>query len=47
MVLVAALTTGRLRLALLWSIIPLLVTALAYLDFRQARKARDSSSVRG
>ncbi|WSQ09866.1 hypothetical protein OG604_20030 [Streptomyces sp. NBC_01231] len=46
-VLVAALTTGRLRLALLWSIIPLLVTALAYLDFRQARKARDSSSVRG
>ncbi|CAM5583353.1 hypothetical protein SALBM311S_07975 [Streptomyces alboniger] len=46
-VLVAALTAGRLRLALLWTIVPLLVTALAYLDFRQARKARDSSAMRG
>ncbi|MFI8301954.1 hypothetical protein ACIF80_00635 [Streptomyces sp. NPDC085927] len=39
-VLVAALTEGRLRLVLLWIIIPLLVIALSYLDFRQARKAR-------
>ncbi|MGW0703763.1 hypothetical protein ACWD0A_31550 [Streptomyces sp. NPDC002867] len=39
-VLVAVLTEGRLRLALLWIIIPLLVAALSYLDFRQARKER-------
>ncbi|MFF1543751.1 hypothetical protein [Streptomyces sp. NPDC058291] len=38
--LVAGLTTGPLRLALLWTIVPLLVAALAYLDFRQARKER-------
>ncbi|MFF9093553.1 hypothetical protein ACF1AX_10580 [Streptomyces sp. NPDC014802] len=39
-VLVAVLTDGRVRLALLWTVVPLLVVALAYLDFRQARKAR-------
>ncbi|MCX5008521.1 hypothetical protein OHB05_38840 [Streptomyces sp. NBC_00638] len=39
-VLVAALTEGRLRVALLWIIVPLLVIALSYLDFRQDQKAR-------
>ncbi|MFI7503439.1 hypothetical protein ACIBVL_34210 [Streptomyces sp. NPDC049687] len=43
-VLVAALTAGRLRVVLLWIIVPLLVTALSYLDFRQARKARSRAS---
>jgi hypothetical protein len=38
--LVATLTEGGLRIVLLWIIVPLLVIALAYLDFRQARKAR-------
>jgi hypothetical protein len=37
-VLVAALTDGRLRVALLWVMVPLLVVALSYLDFRQACK---------
>ncbi|MEH0548885.1 hypothetical protein QA802_39215 [Streptomyces sp. B21-105] len=40
---VAALTAGRLRVVLLWVIVPLLVTALSYLDFRQARAARAGS----
>lgn len=39
-VLVAALTAGTLRVVLLWIIIPVLVIALSYVDFRQARKAR-------
>ncbi|MFI6660417.1 hypothetical protein ACIBL8_33325 [Streptomyces sp. NPDC050523] len=39
-VLVATLTEGRLRVALLWIVIPMLVIALSYLDFWQARKAR-------
>ncbi|MCQ9135835.1 hypothetical protein [Streptomyces hilarionis] len=39
-VVVAGLTAGRLRLALLGTLVPLLITALAYLDFRQARKER-------
>ncbi|MFD9467389.1 hypothetical protein [Streptomyces sp. NPDC060027] len=39
-VLVTALTEGRLRVVLLWIIVPLLVIALSYLDFRQDRKAR-------
>ncbi|MGW2618713.1 hypothetical protein [Streptomyces sp. NPDC001500] len=39
-VLVASLTEGRLRLTLLWTLVPALITALAYLDFRQARTAR-------
>jgi hypothetical protein len=38
-VLVAGLTDGRLRVVLLWSLVPVLVAALAYLDFRQAREA--------
>ncbi|MFG2604631.1 hypothetical protein ACGFT2_13900 [Streptomyces sp. NPDC048514] len=42
-VLVATFTGGRLRVALLWITIPLLVIALSYLDFRQARKARSSA----
>ncbi|CAL9582310.1 hypothetical protein SUDANB15_05031 [Streptomyces sp. enrichment culture] len=41
--LVAALTDGRLRVALLWVIVPLLIVALSYLDFRQARKARSAA----
>lgn len=41
--LVAALTDGRLRVVLLWSIVPMLVIALSYLDFRQARKARSEA----
>ncbi|MCX5263063.1 hypothetical protein [Streptomyces sp. NBC_00199] len=40
---VAALTEGRLRVVLLWVVVPLLVTALSYLDFRQARAARARS----
>ncbi|KRD20959.1 MULTISPECIES: hypothetical protein [unclassified Streptomyces] len=40
---VAALTEGRLRVVLLWVVVPLLVTALSYLDFRQARAARAGS----
>ncbi|MFF6806409.1 hypothetical protein [Streptomyces sp. NPDC012616] len=40
---VAAVTAGRLRVVLLWVIIPLLVTALSYLDFRQSRAARARS----
>lgn len=43
-VLVAMLTDGRLRVALLWIIIPLLVIALSYLDFWQARKARSRTA---
>ncbi|KAF3467482.1 hypothetical protein [Streptomyces sp. Tu 3180] len=39
-VLVVALTDGRLRVSLLWVVVPLLVVALSYLDFREARKAR-------
>ncbi|MEU3795193.1 hypothetical protein AB0F07_36270 [Streptomyces fructofermentans] len=39
-VLVAVLTDGGLRTALLWTVVPLLVTALSYVDFRQARQAR-------
>ncbi|GAA5701467.1 MULTISPECIES: hypothetical protein [Streptomyces] len=42
-VLVAALTEGWLRHALLWIIVPLLVIALSYLDFRQALKARSEA----
>ncbi|MER5860072.1 hypothetical protein ABT131_31435 [Streptomyces sp900105245] len=42
-VLVAALTDGRLRVVLLWIIVPLLVVALSFLDFRQARKARSGA----
>ncbi len=38
--LVATLTKGELRVILLWIVIPLLVIALAYLDFRTARNAR-------
>ncbi|WP_260147805.1 hypothetical protein [Streptomyces sp. PanSC9] len=41
--LVAALTDGRLRVVLLWIIVPLLVVALSFLDFRQARKARSEA----
>ncbi|MGW6025234.1 hypothetical protein [Streptomyces sp. NPDC055099] len=37
---IAGLTEGALRVALLWFVSPLLVIALAYMDFRQARKAR-------
>ncbi|MGQ4362249.1 hypothetical protein [Streptomyces sp. SAS_272] len=39
----AALTEGRLRVVLLCVVVPLLVTALSYLDFRQARAARARS----
>ncbi|MGW2794404.1 hypothetical protein ACWC9H_31355 [Streptomyces sp. NPDC001251] len=39
--LVASLTHGRLRVSLMWTIVPLLTLALAYLDFRLSRKARD------
>ncbi|MFE9123289.1 hypothetical protein [Streptomyces sp. NPDC007172] len=39
--LVASLTHGRLRVTLMWTIIPLLPLALAYLDFRRSREARD------
>ncbi|MGY4993290.1 hypothetical protein [Streptomyces sp. 900105245] len=42
-VLVAALTDGRLRVVLLWIIVPLLVVALSFFDFRQARKARSGA----
>lgn len=38
--LVAVLTDGRLRVGLLWIVVPLLTVALSYLDFREARKAR-------
>ncbi|MEU0075093.1 hypothetical protein ABZ027_37005 [Streptomyces sp. NPDC006332] len=41
--LVAALTEGRLRVVLLCVMVPLLVTGLSYLDFRQARKARQGA----
>ncbi|MGW0908279.1 hypothetical protein [Streptomyces sp. NPDC002853] len=37
---IAAFTDGALRVALLWFVSPLLVIALAYVDFREARKAR-------
>lgn len=37
---VAGLTDGALRVALLWFVSPLLVIALAYMDSREARKAR-------
>lgn len=39
-VLLAAFTSGRLRVALLGTIAPLLVMGLSYLDFRQARRMR-------
>ncbi|MFF1716481.1 hypothetical protein [Streptomyces sp. NPDC058268] len=39
LVVIAGLTDGPLRLALLWVFAPVLVIALAYLDFRTARKA--------
>lgn len=39
-VLVVTLTEDRLRLTLLWTIVPVLVVARAYLDFRRARTAR-------
>ncbi|MFF0302483.1 hypothetical protein ACFYTV_17460 [Streptomyces sp. NPDC004562] len=42
-VLVAALTEGWLRHALLWIIVPLLVIALSYLDFRQSLKERSEA----
>ncbi|MFG2573397.1 hypothetical protein [Streptomyces sp. NPDC048481] len=42
-VLVAGLTAGRLRLALLWTVVPVLIAALAYVDFRQARSAGPST----
>ncbi|MEU9141313.1 hypothetical protein AB0D33_36145 [Streptomyces sp. NPDC048404] len=42
-VLVATLTEGGLRVALLWTVVPLLVTALSYVDFRQARQARSDA----
>lgn len=42
-VLVAVLTDGRLRVVLLWIIVPLLVVALSFFDFRQARKARSGA----
>ncbi|MGI3227592.1 hypothetical protein ACRJ4B_30960 [Streptomyces sp. GTA36] len=42
-VLVATLTEGWLRYALLWIIVPLLVIALSYLDFRQSLKARSEA----
>ncbi|MFJ5269352.1 hypothetical protein [Streptomyces sp. NPDC088358] len=42
-VLVAALTEGWLRYALLWIIVPLLVIALSYVDFRQSLKARSGA----
>ncbi|WP_345579969.1 hypothetical protein [Streptomyces prasinosporus] len=38
--LTAALTDGRLRVTLLWTVVPPVVVALAYLDFRQVRRAR-------
>lgn len=38
-VLVAVATTGSLRLVLLWTVVPVLIATLAYLDFRQAREA--------
>ncbi|MEV0522210.1 hypothetical protein AB0I66_02200 [Streptomyces sp. NPDC050439] len=37
---IAGFTEGALRVALLWFVSPLLVIALAYMDFRQSRKAR-------
>ncbi|WP_448318210.1 hypothetical protein [Streptomyces sp. CO7] len=43
-VLVVALTSGGLRLVLLWTVVPVLIVALAYLDFRQARKAREAQT---
>ncbi|MEU4034469.1 hypothetical protein [Streptomyces collinus] len=43
-VLVAIYTEGRLRVVLLWVIIPMLTIALSYLDFWQARKARNSAA---
>ncbi|MFF3155634.1 hypothetical protein, partial [Streptomyces sp. NPDC057910] len=39
--LIASLTHGRLQVSLMWTIVPLLTLALAYLDFRLPRKARD------
>ncbi|MFK0114296.1 hypothetical protein [Streptomyces sp. NPDC090994] len=39
--LVAGLTDGTSRVVLLSTVVPVLVAALAYLDFRQARKARE------
>ncbi|MFF4435327.1 hypothetical protein [Streptomyces sp. NPDC001621] len=33
----------RLRVVMLWIIVPLLVVALSFLDFRQARKARSGA----
>ncbi|MFB7774504.1 hypothetical protein ACFC0S_33480, partial [Streptomyces sp. NPDC056084] len=39
--LIASLTHDRLRVSLMWTIVPLLTLALAYLDFRLSRKARD------
>ncbi|MFJ5263926.1 hypothetical protein ACIQAC_26035 [Streptomyces sp. NPDC088387] len=39
-VLVLALTDGGSQVVLLWIVVPPLVVALAYLDFRQAHKAR-------
>lgn len=43
-VLVVALTSGGLRLVLLWTVVPVMIVALSYLDFRQARKARRARS---
>ncbi|MFJ9538023.1 hypothetical protein ACIRPX_12265 [Streptomyces sp. NPDC101225] len=43
-VLVATLTGGQLRVALLWIAIPMLVIALSYLDFWQAQKARSRTA---
>ncbi|MFC9281216.1 hypothetical protein [Streptomyces collinus] len=43
-VVVASVTEGRIRVVLLWGIIPMLTIALSYLDFRQARKARHSAA---
>ncbi|WP_428949843.1 hypothetical protein [Streptomyces sp. cg35] len=40
---IAGLTSGALRIALLACITPLLVLALAYLDSREKRTARESS----
>ncbi|MER5257285.1 hypothetical protein [Streptomyces sp. NPDC002855] len=41
---IAALTDGALRVALLWVVAPVLLIALAYVDFREARKAAAKKS---
>ncbi|MDT9680642.1 hypothetical protein RND61_00850 [Streptomyces sp. TRM76323] len=41
--LVVTLADGRVRFLLLWFLVPLLVVALSYVDFRQTREARSKA----